>query len=212
MNESQIIQRLDQIEELTTELRALLASDRESISVHGQGIWRRDMLEVLWPRVRHLTGVRALFALTAERAPAVVTYSELLQRSGLPDRQQANEHARLSRVARELFGKKVWPLEAWQDSRDGLMHYRMDVTMARWCAEVIDEVRASRSPLPPASRELEADINAYTGRWVAQDGDEILVVGDSPAEVGAELESMGRKGAVWRIPDSRKEADQDLVV
>lgn len=211
MNESQIIRRLDQIEELTRQLRELLTSDQDAVVVPGQGTWRRDMLEALWPRVQHLRGVRALFSLTAERASSVVAFPELVDRSQLSDRQQANEHARLSRLTRELFGQKTWPIENWQSSRDGLMHYRMDKTVAGWWSEITSADRTGSDSATTSSALPKSAVTAHAGRWIAQSGDEIVVVGDSPTEVVAELRRTGRKAAVWRVPASGAEADADLV-
>jgi hypothetical protein len=211
MNNSQIIQRLDQIEALTRQLRELLTSDEETFVVHGQGTWRPDMLSLLWPRVEHLRGVRTLFELTAERAPTVVTFPELVAESGLRSRQQANEHARLSRVAHELFNQKTWPIENWQDSRTGVMHYRMDETVAQWWIQVVEDVGPRSTPTVTAKALPANRVNALAGRWVAQDGDEIIAVGDSPENVAAQVRRSARTAAVWRIPSSSAEADADLV-
>lgn len=132
MNETLVLKKLGEIEAIAQELRGLIAAPAATIQVPRQGPWRRDMLEELWPQVRHLKGVVSLFALTAANAPDAVTYHEVLEASGLSDRQQGNEHARLSRVTRELFGRKTWPIQNWQDHRDGVMRYRMGATVADW--------------------------------------------------------------------------------
>ncbi len=108
-----------------------------SVLIPRQGRWTEEEVQLLWGEVKHLAGVRALFEVTAERPGETVTFTELIQRSGLDERQQRNEHARLSRVAAELFGAKRWPVENWQgghDSEKGKaeMIYRMDTVVAEW--------------------------------------------------------------------------------
>lgn len=59
----------------------------------------------------------------------------------------------------------------------------------------------------PGSRSFDA----YAGRWIAQEGDEVVEIGDTPAEVLAALRRRGRTGAVWRVPQSREEAEGILT-
>lgn len=122
---------------------AVLDGD-ETVQVPRQGAWRRGMLAELWPRVRHLPGVRALFEVCASRPDQTVRYSDVLAASGLDALQQKNEHARLSRITGELFGDKRWPIENWQGSPvepDGPaeMIYRMPATIAGWWHEIADQ-------------------------------------------------------------------------
>lgn len=212
MNSGQIERRLDEIEKLTQELRELLRSGEDVVLVHGQGRWRADMLALLWPRVAHLRGVRALFELCAAHSPEDVTFAQIVARSGLSERAQANEHARLSRVARELFTKKTWPIENWQDTRDGIMRYRMDPVIARWWLEVT----AAATPLDDTQEiaiAIPSDaVDNLAGKWIAQAGDEIIAVGDSPDDVMAHVREGGRQAVVRRVPASGREADIDLVV
>ena len=116
----------------------------EAVQIPRQGAWRRGMLEELWPRVRHLPGVRALFEVCASRAGQTVRYSDVLAVSGLDAVQQKNEHARLSRITGELFGDKRWPIENWQGSPvapggPAEMVYRMPATVAAWWHEIAHE-------------------------------------------------------------------------
>lgn len=126
------------VETLHTSLTLLLddLDGSDAVQVPRQGRWTRTMLRQLWPRVSHLQGVRALFAVTAAAQNQPVTFTDVLKRSGLTEQQQRNEHARMTRVARELFGSKTWPIEAWQGpSQAGgpaEMIYRMGSTVARW--------------------------------------------------------------------------------
>ncbi|WP_370325327.1 hypothetical protein [Euzebya sp.] len=212
MNSGQVERRLDEIERLTQELRELLSSRADVVHVHGQGSWRADMLALLWPRVAHLAGVRALFELCAARSPEDVTFAELVARSGLSERAQANEHARLSRVARELFTKKTWPIENWQDAREGIMHYRMDPVVARWWQEVAAAGTRLHDTEDVASAIPSDAVDDLAGKWIAQAGEDVIAVGDSPDDVIAQVRESGRQAVVRRIPSSGREADIDLVV
>lgn len=139
MDKSAVLRRIDAMEQLLQDLRNDVLTDdspeEESVEIPRQGKWRRSMLAGLRPHIEHLPGVIALFDLTAERAPQQVTYADVIARSGLSDRAQRNDHARLSWVTKELFGAKTWPLE-WQQAGDGEMRYRMPASVARWWREV----------------------------------------------------------------------------
>jgi hypothetical protein len=85
----------------------------------------------------HLSGVRALFEITAAHPNEVVTFTALLTHSGLDAQQQRNEHARISRISAKMFGVKKWPIEYWQSSTlneagKAEMLYRMGGTVAEW--------------------------------------------------------------------------------
>ena len=135
-----VVGALADVEAVKTKLTGLLDDidgTAFSVNIPRQGLWTREQVGLLWGRIRHLTGVRALFEVTVERAGVTVTFTEVLERSGLNERQQRNEHARLSRVAAELFGEKRWPIENWQgsyndDSGKSEMLYRMDPQVADW--------------------------------------------------------------------------------
>jgi hypothetical protein len=91
--------------------------------------------------VNHLPGVRALFEATAERSDEKVTFTEILKRSGLPERQQSNEHAALSRISAQLFKEKRWPIENTQGGSDSAtskaeMLYWMDSRVAEWWRDI----------------------------------------------------------------------------
>lgn len=135
MNQKSVLRRIDAMQQLLEDLRNdILADDsEEAAEVPGQGTWRRSMLSELHAHIQHLPGALALFDLTAECAPEWVTYGEILERSGLSDRDQRNEHIRLSWVTKRLFdGAKMWPVE-W--AVDGEMEYRMLPDVARWWRE-----------------------------------------------------------------------------
>jgi hypothetical protein len=130
-----ILRRIDALEQMLHDLRNDVLADEEAggeaVDLGRQGTWRFGMLSELLPHIEHLSGVTALLDLTAERSPEVVTFSEVLERSGLSEKQQGGDHSRLSWATRRLFGAKAWPLECWQ-AADGAMHYRMPTTIAGW--------------------------------------------------------------------------------
>lgn len=130
---------IEEIDRTKDRLRQILDElDNEgAIRIRRQGTWTKAMVEQLWREVVHLPGVAALFEVCAEHPGEDVTYSAVLARSGLDPMQQKNEHARLSRVATELFGDKRWPIENWQGpltSAGGKaeMIYRMPAEVAAW--------------------------------------------------------------------------------
>jgi len=131
-----VLRRIDLMEQLLQDLRADVMTnesepEEQVIVSDRQGTWTRTKLETLYPRVEHLTGVMALFDLTAELAPSPVSYQEVLRRSGLTDQEQRNDHSRLSWAAKELFGNKRWPVD-WQQPASGDLRYRMPAKIAQW--------------------------------------------------------------------------------
>ena len=137
---------LDDAEGMAARLRQVLAEldTEDAVEVARQGRWTRSMLGQLWRHVDHLPGVRALFEETAGRPTDVVSFDDIVQRSGLSDQQQRNEHARLSRVSSELFGEKRWPIQNWQGpvrpaTGRAEMLYRMGPTVAMWWRELADD-------------------------------------------------------------------------
>jgi hypothetical protein len=135
VDKTSVLRRIDAMEQLLRDLRAdVLAGDEPStevVDVGRQGSWHFRNLEDLYPSIEHLAGVTALFDLAAERSPEIVTFREVLARSGLSEREQSNDHMRLSWATKRLLGKKRWPVDNWQ-AADGEMHYRMPTQIAQW--------------------------------------------------------------------------------
>lgn len=101
-----VVGALADVEAVQKKLRGVLADIDGTafpVSIPRQGLWTREQVSLLWGRVRHLAGICALFEVAVERAGGTVTFTEVLERSGIDERQQGNKHARLSRVAAELF-------------------------------------------------------------------------------------------------------------
>ncbi|WP_328561012.1 hypothetical protein [Streptomyces coelicoflavus] len=139
-----VVSALADLESLNTKLNGLLAEidgTDTAVDLGRQGLWTKAQVELLWRKSNHLPGVRALFEVTAERPDEKIAFTEVLQRSGLPERQQSNEHAALSRISAQLFKEKRWPIENTQGSSDTAtgkaeMLYWMDGRVAAWWREV----------------------------------------------------------------------------
>jgi hypothetical protein len=135
VDKQSVLRRLDAMEQLLEDMRADILSDEvaedEVVQVPGQGPWQRQMLAELYPHIEHLNGVLALLDQTAQHAPEPVPYEEIKRRSGLNDRQQRSDHSALTRITKEVFGQRTWPV-AWRQTSDGAMQYWMPARMADW--------------------------------------------------------------------------------
>ncbi|GAA3062984.1 hypothetical protein [Actinokineospora globicatena] len=132
-----VVQAIKDAEALHLRLKGALAilDGEVTVDLGRQGTWTKGEVAALWEKSNHLPGVRSLFDITASRDGERVTFTELLAHSGLDGKQQGNEHARLSRVAADLFGAKRWPIENWQGA-SGEMIYRMRTEIAIWWREI----------------------------------------------------------------------------
>ena len=74
-----------------------------------------------------------------------------------------------------------------------------------------DNDRFEARLIGPASPDA-ATLEKYAGRWVAQDGEEVLEVGSTAQEVIAALTRTGRSGSLWRVPASRAEAEAVISI
>ncbi|MGV9248046.1 hypothetical protein [Streptomyces sp. NPDC003710] len=139
-----VVAALADNESLNAKLNGLLAEidgTDTAVDLGRQGLWTKAQVELLWHKVNHLPGVRALFEATAERPDEKVTFTEILERSKLPERQQSNEHAALSRISAQLFKEKRWPIENSQGGSDSTtgkaeMLYWMDSRVAAWWRDI----------------------------------------------------------------------------
>ncbi|WP_407111767.1 hypothetical protein ACE1N8_25890 [Streptomyces sp. DSM 116494] len=139
-----VVAALTDVESLNAKLNGLLAAidgTDTAVDLGRQGLWTKAQVALLWSKVNHLPGVRALFEATAERPDKKVMFTEILQRSGLPERQQSNEHAALSRISAQLFKGKRWPIENSQGGSDSTtgkaeMLYWMDSRVATWWRDI----------------------------------------------------------------------------
>jgi hypothetical protein len=55
-----------------------------------------------------------------------------------------------------------------------------------------------------------AALEPYIGRWIAQDGLEVLYDADSPYDVGRWLRTNGLRATVWKVPTTPEEAGSML--
>ena len=96
-----------------------------------QGSWTATMLEQFRREIYPYPAAVELLQFAAENADQEVNYREFLQQSSWTDTQVRSELGAISKVARRLFGKKVWPVRTRQGS-DGVMRYFMPVGIAEW--------------------------------------------------------------------------------
>lgn len=74
--------------------------------------------------------------------------------------------------------------------------------------------RRSADPAPPRNQPARgrhggaeaALLDGFRGRWVAQDGLEVVFDADSPERVLAWLRRHGRRARVWQVPASPEQA------
>lgn len=154
---SQILEVAQAAEDLASSVRTLLSvydgdNDYE-VSVPGQGIWNAEMMEVLFTKVFGPAidlpgdeypadndvqiGIRALLDATADKAGEWVSFSQIMERSGLSQGTQRFAHIDLSRIVKAAFTRNTWPVEAKQESKradkpTAEMIYRMPPQVAQW--------------------------------------------------------------------------------
>ena len=136
-----VAETLEILHAATARLAAMLEEldGGEGVQVPRQGRWTKNRLNTFWTSVEHLPGVQALFATAAATPNQTVTFKDVLARSELGERQQRSEHARMTRIARELFNDKSWPIENFQGpptEHGAQMVYRMGETVAGWWQEI----------------------------------------------------------------------------
>lgn len=129
-------QLLRKVVQLAREIEPYLedqAADSIYIDVR-QGSWTRSMLEQFRREIHPYNGAVELLQFAAENAGTEVNFRDFLSQSSLTDRQVRSELGAISKVARKLFGKKVWPVRTRQGS-DGVMRYFMPEAIAEWWLE-----------------------------------------------------------------------------
>ena len=89
------------------------------------------MLEQFRREIYPYPAVVELLQFAAENAGKEVGYRDFLQRTTWTDVQVRSELGAISKVARKLFGNKVWPVRTRQGS-DGVMRYFMPEGIAEW--------------------------------------------------------------------------------
>lgn len=107
-----------------------------AVAWSGQPPWTRAEIELIRPEMKRLRGAVALLDVAAEHADDVVTYSQVVERSGLEHNELRAQLSAMTKAIRRVLGSKAkWPLHAWQDAATGEMHYRMARQIADWWKE-----------------------------------------------------------------------------
>ena len=107
----------------------------ESVYIdYRQGSWTAAMLEQFRREIYHYPAAMGLLQFAAEHAGREVNYRDFIAQSSWTDTQVRSELGAISKVARKLFGKKVWPVRTRQGS-DGVMRYFMPEALAAWWIE-----------------------------------------------------------------------------
>lgn len=98
---------------------------------YRQGSWTSTMLEQFRREIYPYPAAVELLQFAAENAGLEVNYRDFLQQASWTDTQVRSELGAISKVARKLFGNKVWPVRTRQGS-DGVMRYFMPEGIAEW--------------------------------------------------------------------------------
>ena len=105
---------------------------QESIYIdYRQGSWSASMLEQFRREIYPYPAAVELLQFAAENAGTEISYRDFIKQSSRDDVRVRTELGAMSKVARKLFGKKVWPLRTRQGS-DGVMRYFMPEGIAEW--------------------------------------------------------------------------------
>lgn len=106
--------------------------DDDSIYIdYRQGSWTAAMLEQFRREIYPYPAAVELLQFAAENAGTEINFRDFLQRTSWSDPQVRSELGSISKVARKLFGTKVWPVRTRQGS-DGVMRYFMPEGIAEW--------------------------------------------------------------------------------
>ena len=98
---------------------------------YRQGSWTAAMLGQFRREISPYPAALELLQFAADNAGTEVNYRDFLKQSARTDTQVRSELGAISKVARKLFGNKVWPVRTRQGS-DGVMRYFMPEGVAEW--------------------------------------------------------------------------------
>ena len=98
---------------------------------YRQGSWTAGMLEQFRREIYPYPAAVELLQFSAANGGVEVSYRDFLTQSSWTDVQVRSELGAISKIARKLFGKKVWPVRTRQGS-DGVMRYLMPEGIAEW--------------------------------------------------------------------------------
>lgn len=135
---------LQRIVQLAREVEPFVRDDSlDSVYIdYRQGSWTESMLEQFRREIYPYPAAVELLEFAAMNAGTEVNYREFLQQSSWSDTQVRSELGAISKVARKLFGNKVWPVRTRQGS-DGAMRYFMPEGIADWWMRGGSPVRKS---------------------------------------------------------------------
>lgn len=124
---------LQRIVQLAREVEPYVRDDfGDSIYIdYRQGSWTPAMLDQFRREIYPYPAAVGLLQFAAENAGKEVDYRDFLQRSSWTDGQVRSQLGAISKIARKLFGNKVWPVRTRQGS-DGVMRYFMPQGIAEW--------------------------------------------------------------------------------
>ncbi|MEX0754705.1 MAG: hypothetical protein WD556_06240 [Actinomycetota bacterium] len=124
----------ERLVELADEVRPYLKNggEAETVAVANQGEWTREMVERLRRPLAAYPAAVALLDLAAENPDKTVRYPSVVDRAGIPERQVRAELGAMTKLSSRLFGRKTWPMRAWQAPGDGVMSYQMPGKIAEW--------------------------------------------------------------------------------
>ena len=98
---------------------------------YRQGSWTPVMLQQFRREIYPYPAAVELLQFAAANAGSEISYRDFLYQSSWTDVQVRSELGAISKVARKLFGAKVWPVRTRQGS-DGVMRYFMPEGIAEW--------------------------------------------------------------------------------
>lgn len=131
-----VLALFNRIVQLAREVEPYLQEQAEdSVYIdYRQGAWTPSMLQQFRREIYPYPAAVELLQFAAENAGTEVNYRDFLAVSSATDTQVRSELGAISKVARKLFGKKVWPVRTRQGS-DGVMRYFMPEGIAEWWKE-----------------------------------------------------------------------------
>lgn len=117
------------IQELSTYLEN---PSEQRVAVPGNGDWTQNMVAQLKEEIRAngYKGALATGDLAAQNAGSLVSLQDVVAASGIDKKQISSDLGAMSKAARRLFGKKIWPFRALEGGTG--MSYLMSTEIEAW--------------------------------------------------------------------------------
>jgi hypothetical protein len=94
------------------------------------GSWTEAMVHRLRANLEY-PGARALLSLCSERAPEEVTLQDVVEETGIEDKQIRAELGAMTKLCKRLFQRRTWPISVrW--TAGGYANYSMKPELAAW--------------------------------------------------------------------------------